>query len=198
MKTDIHVSYEPTPNPQSMKFNFDQVVAQGSHQFDGPEGAELSPLAHKLFGFPWAEAIYVDQQFVTITKQDWVEWDIIAEPLAQLIKEHIDEGGEVLLSSDQLSAQAQAKKQTADESTQILDTDSEEIKKIKTSLNNDIRPMVAMDGGDISFVKYEDGRVYVQLKGACNACPSSEMTLKNGIEVRLKEILPEIKEVLAV
>jgi len=192
---EIQVSFEPTPNPQSMKFNFDRAVSAGQQHFDDPQSCQISPLAHKLFGFPWAEAVYIDKSFVTVTKQDWVEWDVIASPLAQLIKEHIDEGGEVLLDSAPMPSNNSPSESTTSD---IDPNDPPVVQKIKEVLNNEIRPAVAMDGGDVTFANFENGIVSVHLRGACSGCPCAEMTLKQGIEVRLKEVIPEITEVISV
>ena len=177
----ITVSFEPTPNPQSMKFNFSAPIAEEMAEFNDAGNCRRSPLATKIFGFPWAAGIMIGHDFVTITKQDWVEWDVIAEPLASLLQEHIERGEAVLLPETSVAASE----------------DSEQVILIKRILNEEIRPAVAMDGGDIVFHRYEEGVVYVYMRGACSGCPSSMMTLKDGVEARLKAALPEIIEVIA-
>lgn len=183
---DVSVHYEKTPNPESLKFVVGTQIAEENVNFASPSEAGRSPLAAKLFGFPWAEAIYLGTDFVTITKQDWVDWDVIAEPLCDLIKEHIDRNEPVLLEAIEPKL------------SDISDDDSDDVKKIKTIINTEIRPAVNMDGGDIAFLKYEDQVVYIHMQGACSGCPSSTITLKQGIEVRLKNAMPEIKEVVSV
>lgn len=185
MKHDVKILAEPTPNPRTMKFVADRIIADDSFEMKSSLEATRSPLATKLFGFPWLESVYVGPSFVSITKQDWVDWDVLSEPLQGLIKEHVDEGVPVLLPEDG------AKKATA-----VASDDSPVVQKIKEIIDNEIRPAVAMDGGDIVFDKYEDGRVYLHMKGACSGCPSSAYTLKQGIETRLKEAVPEIVEVV--
>lgn len=186
----VEVYYESTPNPQAMKFVITEMIANETAYFDDPQKAQRSPLATKLFGFPWASAIMVGPNFVTVTKQEWVEWKILADPLSSLIAEHIERKEGVLLNPADVPA---------DRATEgISENDSEVVQKIKRILNTEIRPAVAMDGGDIEFAKYEDNVLYVHMKGSCSGCPSSTMTLKQGIEVRMKEALPEIKEVVAV
>ena len=125
--------------------------------------------------------------FVSVTKQDWVEWDILAEPLAGLIREHLEAGLPIHIEREVISGS------NAEDSL-----DSPIVKEIKIILNRDIRPAVAMDGGDIVFAKYEDQILYIHMRGSCAGCPSSTATLKEGIEVRFKELLPEIKEVVAI
>ncbi|MCB0394410.1 MAG: NifU family protein, partial [Bdellovibrionales bacterium] len=147
--------------------------------------AVASPLAQKIFGFPWVSRVFIGPEFVTITKQDWVDWDIIAEPLSDLLKEHLDLGEPVI--SD-----------TASLRTEYSEDDTPEIRLIKETLDRYIRPVVAMDGGDITFSDFKDDVVYLKMTGACNGCPSSTQTLKEGVEVKLKEVLPSIKEIVAV
>ncbi len=185
----IEVTFEPTPNPQSMKFNISQDISPESMDFKSIKDTERCPLARKLFGFPWAESVYLGENFLTVTKQEWVDWDIIATPLANLIQEHVENGEPVLVAP---------RKNTPVQPQKIFeDTDSPEVQQIKTIIHNEIKPAVAMDGGDIEFVRYEENIVYIHMLGACAGCPSSTMTLKQGVEVRIKEALPEVKEVVA-
>jgi Fe-S cluster biogenesis protein NfuA len=183
---DMTVFYEATPNPQSMKFIVTAEIASESCQFTSGADASRSPLAQKILGFPWASGVFIGANFVTVTKQDWVDWDIIADPLADLIKEHLQRGEGVLSIATHAAADE-------DESQ-----DSPIVRHIKQILRDEIRPAVAMDGGDITFHKYEDGRVFLHMQGACAGCPSSAYTLKEGIETRLKEAIPEIQEVVPV
>lgn len=182
--SDIQVLYESTPNPQSMKFVVTEMITTNeSLDCQDSISAMRSPLAQKLFGFPWAESVFIGPNFVTVTKQDWVDWDIIADPLSHLIKEHIESGSPVLLPNQEHINQVD---ETAD---------SDVVKKIKFILNNEVRPAVAMDGGDIVFQRFEEGIVYVYMQGACAGCPSSTITLKQGIEARLCEAIAEVKGV---
>ena len=180
--SEVNVTFETTPNPQSMKFTVNQDICNESIFFDDTLKANRSPLANKIFGFPWASAVFLGTDFVTITKEDWVDWDTLAEPLCGLIQEHFERGEAVLHPEDSLD----------DDSN-----DSPIVKQIKNVLNNEIRPAVAMDGGDIVFHRYENQIVYIFMQGACAGCPSSTLTLKSGIETRMKEAIPEIKEVVA-
>jgi Fe-S cluster biogenesis protein NfuA len=187
MKFDVEIQAETTPNPRSLKFIVDRPISAESCEMKNVVEAQRSPLASKLFGFPWLESVFVGPNFVTVTKQDWVDWDVLAEPLKGLIKEHIDEGEPVLMApsvdtpkEDIFSAE-----------------DSEDVRKIKDIIENEIRPAVAMDGGDVAFRKFEEGRVHLTMKGSCSGCPSSTYTLKVGIEGRLREAVPSILEVVA-
>lgn len=187
---DYNVFYEATPNPQSMKFIVTAMISQESINFASQTEASRSPLAQKILGFPWAAGVFIGPHFVTVTKQEWVDWDIIADPLSELIREHLQSGGIVLLDPP---AENPGEDLNADR-----EGDSSVIRQIKQILRDEIRPAVAMDGGDISFDRYESGRVYLHMQGACAGCPSSAFTLKEGIETRLRDAIPEIQEVVAV
>jgi Fe-S cluster biogenesis protein NfuA len=180
----ISVNVESTPNPQTLKFNFSQKLV--AEPFDCPtaQEAEKSPLAAKIFGFPWTQSVFLGQDFVSVTKQDWVDWEILAEPLAQLIQEHIQEGGALYVDNKI--------------STDVDQSDPPIVQEIKRLLNKEIRPAVAYDGGDVGFVSYDEGKLYLQFKGSCSGCPSKSVTLKEGIEVRIREMIPEVQEVIGI
>jgi len=181
------VTFEPTPNPATLRFTLPLTVTDQGFDVPTAQESDRSPLASKIFGFPWTSSVYVGTNFLTVTKQDWVEWQHLAEPLASLIQDHIDHGEPVVVD---VATSSVSNDENAD--------DSPLVKNIKRVINNEIRPVVALDGGDIVFDRYEDGKVYLQMKGSRSGCPSSQATLKEGIEVRLKEAFPEIQEVLAV
>ena len=184
--SQINVVHEPTPNPQSMKFVISQQISEETANFTTAQETYRSPLANKIFGFPWTDGIFIGKDYVTVTKQNWVEWDVLAEPLAGLIKEHLESGLAVLQPAPQVGAAADG-----------TNNDSPIVRKIKKVLDEEIRPSVAMDGGDIVFSRYENNIVYIFMQGACSGCPSSTYTLKMGIETRLREAIPEIKEVVS-
>lgn len=185
-KNPIQIFVEQTPNPSTLKFQVSEVISTELADFANAAEAFRSPLATKLFGFPWTDRVFIGNTFVTVTKQDWVDWDILAEPLSGMIKEHL-ESGEPVISAGHAAAD-----------DDFSETDSPIVRQIKQILNAEIRPAVAMDGGDISFVDYKDQVLSLQMKGSCVGCPSSTATLKQGIEVRMRELLPEIKEVISV
>jgi Fe-S cluster biogenesis protein NfuA len=178
------VTFETTPNPATMKFIFPQQICDQNVDFPNSESTDRSPLAAKIFGFPWVSAVFLGDNFVTITKQDWVDWKVLAKPLSGLLAEHITSGQPVLLNLTVAN----------DES----ENDSPIVKQIKRLLQSEIKPVVALDGGDIAFVKYENQILSLKMMGSCSGCPSSQATLKDGIEVRMKQAIPEIIEVIAV
>ncbi len=185
--TDRVIHFESTPNPATLKFIFPETIANETFEASSPQEAERSPLIAKLFGFPWTQKVFLGSDFVSVTKADWVDWNVLAGPLKGLIEEHWNSGGEFL--------KADGGAQTSNE---YDPSDSPLVRKIKEILIRDIRPVVALDGGDIVFSSYEDGKVFVTLKGSCSGCPSSTATLKQGVEARMKELLPEVREVIAI
>ena len=185
--SEIKISIEDTPNPCTKKFLFSKVISEKTVEFKEALEAAPSPLAMKIFGFPWAESVMIGPNFVSVSKQDWVDWEIIQEPLSQILLDHIKSGEDIITSSIK----------TEDENS-VLATDSDEVKTIKNVLNQYIRPAVMMDGGDVIFKKYEDRILYLDLIGACSGCPSSTQTLKGGVERILKKYLPDIAGVVAI
>lgn len=185
MNENIQVRAEATPNPQTLRFVTNLSLTESPRDFKSVQETSNSPLARKLFGFPWTAGVFIGKDFVAITKQEWVDWETLADPLSDLILEHLERGEPVLLKIEESSPSSSS------------EIESEEIKLIKKVLDEEIRPAVAMDGGDILFHKFEDGIVYLFMKGACSGCPSSTMTLKMGIETRLMQALPNIREVVA-
>lgn len=181
----MNVIYESTPNPQALKFLITSGPIADRTQDFSPEGnSSESPLAQKLFGFPWCAGVMISPNAVTITKQEWVDWETLADPLSQIISEYIESGEKVLMP----------KKEPAE----VKNADDPVVQKIVAIIDTEIRPAVAMDGGDIIFSDFKDGVVYLHMLGACSGCPSSTFTLKEGIESRLRELVPDVKEVVAI
>lgn len=192
------VIFEATPNPQTMKFVVtDRLIAHETVQFKNAQESLRSPLARKLFGFPWAAGVLVGPNFVTVTKQDWVDWQVLAEPLANLIEEHVTSQEPVLLAPKQEDGAA-PESGSLSHDNDLNQNDSPVVQQIKLILEKEIRPAVAQDGGDIRFFKYEAGRVYLEMQGSCSGCPSATITLKEGIETRLRSLIPEIQEVVSI
>jgi Fe-S cluster biogenesis protein NfuA len=184
----VYVSLEFTPNPNTLKYSVNrELLASGAANFTRKEDAkDRSPLADRLFAVPGIAAVMIGRNFVTVTKADDGDWEQVHRSASTLIEEHLSRDEPVLLGEASSSSQG------------AKGGDSEIERKIREILDNEVRPAVAMDGGDITFEKYEAGVVYVYLQGSCSGCPSSTMTLKMGIENRLREAIPEIQEVVAV
>lgn len=186
--TSLSVSFEATPNPATMKFNLGRRFQEESLECKNVQEAHASPLAMKIFGFPWTSSVFVGPDYVAVTKQDWVEWNILAKPLAGLIQEHLERGEPLLVKIE-------AAPPTSDDE---LESDSPTVRTLKRILKNQIKPVVNLDGGDVSFVKYENSVLFIQMKGACVGCPSSAATLKDGIEVQIRQLVPEVTSVVSV
>jgi Fe-S cluster biogenesis protein NfuA len=176
---------ERTPNPNSIKWVLGRSILEdvASAHFDAPPAAEVSPLAARLFGVDGVMVVFLASNFVTVTKREDVEWTDIAQPIVDAIKDSLADGGPAL------GPAFEAESQTHDE--------GEVVGRIRRILEEEVRPAVAMDGGDIIFAGYRDGYVEVYLQGACSGCPSSTATLKFGIEARLREEIPEVQGVIA-
>ncbi len=184
-QNQIHVYTETTPNPDTLKFVINVTLSDTAMNFaNAGEAAGVSPLASKILGFPWAAGLYLGREFLSVTKQDWVDWETLEAPLVELIKEHLTSGEPVVTG---------AKREVVDD--EILETDEPVVRQIKEILRDDIRPAVAMDGGDIRFHSFKEGVVFLHMQGACSGCPSSMYTLKEGIETRLRNAIPEVKMV---
>lgn len=190
MTQPIQVSLEFTPNPNTLKFVVStRFLDRGASNFTSSAQAEgKSPLATKLFTISGVMAVMVGPSFITITKSPEGDWDIVAEKVPQAIEEHLSAGLPVFSPGYDPNASVPSSSGSAE--------DQEIERKIRELLDTEIRPAVAMDGGDITFGKYEDGVVYLSLQGACSSCPSSTATLKMGVETRLKEVIPQIREVV--
>jgi Fe-S cluster biogenesis protein NfuA len=181
----MKVSFEPTPNPSTLKFNLPFEVVPVGFEIKSALEAERSPLASKIFGFPWTQSLFIGPNYLTVTKQDWVDWKVLANPLAGLIQEHLDKGEPVVVELVEITEEQNS-------------NDSDLVKAIKSLLNKEIRPVVALDGGDITFNRIENDVLYLNMMGACSGCPSSQATLKDGVEVRVRQAFPQIKEVVSV
>ena len=183
----VYVSLEFTPNPNTLKYSVNrQLLKKGAVNFVSKEDAEQkSPLAARLFSIPGICGVMLGVDFVTVTKTEEGDWDVVHKSCSQAIEEHLSRQ-ELVINEAVMSQDAHKGGSTDIEN------------KIREILDNEIRPAVAMDGGDITFEKFEAGVVYLYLQGSCSGCPSSTMTLKQGIETRLKETIPEVQEVVSI
>lgn len=187
----MFIQTEQTPNPASLKFLPGcEVMMSGTAELV-PSNAEASPLAERLFTIDGVTAIYLGSDFITVTKGENADWTNLKPQVLGLIMEHFTSGQPVMKDEHLQHA-------TSGHATASTGEDSEVVQQIKELLDTRIRPAVAMDGGDIVFDSFNDGVVYLQLRGACAGCPSSTMTLKAGIENLLKHFVPEVNEVRAV
>lgn len=201
-KDKIRVVFERTPNPSTMKFVFPKPFGSKSAEFASVQDAHESPLAMKLFGFPWTQAVYLCPEFVSVTKADWLGWEILLAPLENLLSEHLSNQEPLWTSEikahDSESSQLARSQSEHSNSEALSKTQDPLLQEIKKVLDRDIRPGLVMDGGDLAIVSFDQGILAIKMKGACVGCPSSTVTLKQGIEARLKEIFPQVKKVVSV
>jgi len=185
-KQPVTVYGETTPNPATLKFVVNKMVTKTAVEFKNIDETKASPLAKELFNFPYVKEIYIDENYISVSKYDAYEWNDITIELRSFIKLYIENGGPVLDES-LIEANPKVEKQQI-KNFDNLDTTSQQIINI---LEEYVKPAVAADGGNILFDSYdaEEKRVKVILQGACNGCPSSTFTLKSGIENMLKDML---------
>lgn len=186
-KVPVTVYAESTPNPSVMKFVANKKIVTALFEFTSIDDAKLSPLATELFHFPFVKSVFIDENYVSITKFDVAEWQDITAQLREFIRSYIENGKEIVLPEAA---------ENLNKSTEQLDNQFENLddtsKQIVNILEEYVKPAVASDGGNIQFLSYNEDtkNVSVMLQGACSGCPSSTFTLKNGIENMLKEMLP--------
>jgi len=193
----VSIYAEATPNPSVLKFVANKyLVKEQIHEFKNIEDAKYSPLATRLFHFPFVKEVFITGNYVSITKFDIVEWEEVMHEMRDFIREYLAAGSKVINEAE-YEAMNSAKEEEEKANEPIVPEEGIE-RKIVDILEEYVKPAVAQDGGNIAFQNYDDGVVTVQLQGACNGCPSSTMTLKSGIENILKQMLPgQIREVVA-
>ena len=186
----VMIYTESTPNPNTLKFVTNKALLLNDMvEFQSAEETNEAPLAKALFGFDAVTNVFITNNFVTITKTEDALWTEIMIPIKDFLKKYIDEGGIILTEN--------FVKPTKTATNEVSDNDSDVEIRIKGALDKYVKPAVEMDGGNISFVKFEDGKLTLQLQGSCSGCPSSTVTLKQGIENLLKRFVPEVQEVVA-
>ena len=182
----MFIQTEQTPNPQTLKFLPGKVVMDdGTAFFQNISEAADSPFARRLFDVEGVEGVFFGSDFITITKDQSIDWQILKPLILGSIMDHYNSGDETISKEIQ-------KENT---SLKFSENDDDIVKQIKELLDTRVRPAVAMDGGDIVYDSFKDGIVYLHMQGACSGCPSSTATLKMGIENMLKHYVPEVQEV---
>jgi Fe-S cluster biogenesis protein NfuA len=184
----MFIQTEQTPNPATLKFLPGQgVMPEGVAEFTDPAQAQrLSPLAARLFGVGGVSGVYLGRDFISVTKAAEEDWQELKPAVLGAIMEHYLSGEPVALEGATLGEAAS------------VGEDDPTVRQIKELIEARVRPAVAQDGGDIVFHGFQRGVVYLHLRGACSGCPSSIVTLKNGIENLLKYYVPEVVEVRAI
>lgn len=196
-RTIYTVYAESTPNPTTMKFVANRILLEhGLAEYTSMEEAKGSPMALALFKFPFVNGVFIQSNFITVLKSDMVSWQDVVLELREFVRDFLNDGGIVIAELPDMSTVTQ---EQASVMAGHAEPASELEEQIITILEEEIRPAVAQDGGNITFKGFKDGVVSVVLRGACSGCPSSTVTLKNGIEALLKNRLPgEVTEVVAI
>ena len=193
-KSAITIYAEVTPNPAVMKYVANKAIVPAIFEFKNIDEAKDSELAKQLFHFPYVKEVFLDKNYVSVTKYDTVEWTEITMEIREFIREYLLAGKEVVSEN---AIQKEAEKNSETTAKKIYDDTSQQIIDI---LEEYVKPAVASDGGNILFKSYEEQSktVNVILQGACSGCPSSTFTLKNGIETMLKNMMGDkVNEVVA-
>ena len=179
----MFIQTEVTPNPNSLKFLPGKIVSNIGPVEINSKDETNNDLIRNLLSVNGVEGIFLSKDFISINKYDDVSWDEIKHIVISLINDFYSSGKECVID-----------KSLKEENENLQEIE----KKIVKILNEKIRPAVAKDGGDIKFKEFADGIVKVQLQGSCSGCPSSTMTLKQGVQNLLCHYLPEVKEVIAI
>ena len=177
----VYVSLEFTPNPNTLKYSVNRkLIEKGAANFTKLADAQArSPLAAKLLEVAGISGVMLGKDFITITKSEDGDWDTVHKTATATIEKHLT-AGEAIITG---------------EVSELSQNASEIEQKIQMFLDEEVRPAVAMDGGDVMLDRFENGIAYLSMQGACSGCPSSTMTLKMGIESKLMAAIPEVIEV---
>jgi Fe-S cluster biogenesis protein NfuA len=182
----MFIQTQETPNPQTMKFLPGQtVLEEGTAFYTDAKTAAESPLAEELFQLPEVSAVFLGTDFITVTKDAEAVWDPLKTEILTAMVDFFMSGKPVMNKNEK----------AADASQQANAEDDEVVKEIKELIETRVRPAVAMDGGDIIFHSYKEGVVQLEMHGSCSGCPSSTLTLKQGIENMLRHYIPEVQAV---
>lgn len=188
------IQTETTPNPATLKFLPGQaVMSSGTRDFATPEEAEASPLAEAIFSTGDVEGVFFGRDFISVTAAPGVEWLHLKPQVLSVLLDHFASDAPLFRAGSAADISV-APIENFDENPE----DADIVAQIRELIETRVRPAVAQDGGDIVYRGFNKGIVYLALHGACSGCPSSTMTLKNGIEGLLKHYVPEVETVEAV
>ena len=183
----MFIQTEDTPNPSTLKFIPGvEILKEGTLEFKSLEDSKKHKLASDLFNTGKVTNIFVAKDFLSITKSDDAEWEHIKPNFLSIIMNFFSTGGDFSHNEESMGTK---------ENINYSEEEMQIVEKVRQLIDERVKPAVAQDGGDISFVKFKDGTVFLELQGACSGCPSSTMTLKSGIENMLKYYVPEVKAV---
>ena len=182
----VNIQLEWTPNPSTLKYVVDrQLLPSGAVNFtEKAKAEEISPLAKRIFDIRGVVGVMLGTNFVTVTKGDEGDWDELNDGVMETLDEHLTDNRPIVTGEWRVGGAHGGGGEVAE--------------RIRAFMEAEIRPAVAQDGGDGLLDRFEDGIAYLMMHGSCSGCPSSVMTLKMGIENRLRELIPEVQEVVAV
>jgi Fe-S cluster biogenesis protein NfuA len=189
----MFIQTQPTPNPATLRFLPGREVApRGPYEFTSVDEAAASPLAGALFQLRGVRSVFLGEDFLAVSKTEETDWSILKPQALAAIMDHFVSGAPVLADADVVSG-------TNEDETYEGET-AEIVQEIKDLLETRIKPAVAQDGGEIVFKRFDvkTGVVQLVMRGACSGCPSSQVTLKNGVENLLRHCVPEVTAVEAV
>ena len=187
------IQTETTPNPSTLKFlPGQQVMPSGTRDFATPEEAEASPLAQAIFSTGDVVGVFFGTDFISLTAAPGADWPHLKPQVLSVLLDHFPSGATLFRAAT--AADIAVPAEAMEEDT----ADADIVAQIRELIETRVRPAVAQDGGDIVYRGFKQGTVYLALHGACSGCPSSTMTLKNGIEGLLKHYVPEVETVEAV
>jgi Fe-S cluster biogenesis protein NfuA len=188
------IQTETTPNPSTLKFlPGERVMEAGTRDFATPEEAEASPLAEAVFSTGEVEGVFFGRDFISVTAAPGADWKDLKPQVLSVLLDHFSSGAPLFRAGRADSIQVDS-----DEAYGEDPADADIVAQIRELIETRVRPAVAQDGGDIVYRGFRGGKVYLAMHGACSGCPSSTMTLKQGIESLLKHYVPEVEAVEAV
>jgi Fe-S cluster biogenesis protein NfuA len=186
------IQTETTPNPATLKFLPGQTVMEaGTRDFAAPEEAESSPLASALFSLGDVTGVFFGRDFISVTAAPGVEWPQMKPQVLGILLDHFSSGAPLFDAGSAAGISIEDPPMEMEENPE----DAEIVAQIRELIETRVRPAVAQDGGDIVYRGFKDGTVYLAMQGACSGCPSSTMTLKQGIEGLLRHYVPEVEAV---
>ena len=188
------IQTETTPNPSTLKFLPGRAVMDhGTRDFATPEEAEASPLAEAIFSTGDVDGVFFGRDFVSVTAAPGVEWRGLKPQVLEVLLDHFASDAPLFRPGSAAGIEIAPEVEIDDEGA-----DPDVVAQIRELIETRVRPAVARDGGDIVYRGFKGGTVYLAMHGACSGCPSSTMTLKNGIESLLKHYVPEVETVEAI
>jgi Fe-S cluster biogenesis protein NfuA len=187
------IQTETTPNPSTLKFlPGRKVMEAGTRDFATPEEAEASPLAEAIFSTGEVEGVFFGRDFVSVTAAPGADWRALKPQVLSILLDHVSSNAPLFRPGSAADIHVEGEDYGEDPA------DADIVAQIRELIETRVRPAVAQDGGDIVYRGFRGGRVYLAMHGACSGCPSSTMTLKQGIESLLKHYVPEVEAVEAV